>query len=131
MKLNASEIREAPRLPERAPCPYCKQEVDVGIEYHACPGRLPIEAGRLPIEAGSPGIELDVDTGFISTTFDSDRDVGLGVGDCMSASLTLDRDGRSVSYARGTLRLHGITAGRKDIIYHYGFGGFAVDGGQP
>ena len=124
MKLNTSEIREAPRLPERAPCPYCKQEVDVGIEYHACPGHS-------PIALDSPDIEWDLDTDFISTTFDSDRDVGLRVGDCMSASLTLDRDGRPVPYARGTLRLHGITAGRKDIIYHYGFGGFVVEGGQP
>ena len=75
-------------------------------------------------------IEVEVATGYVDTEFDSMHSLGLGVGDCAPASLTLKQDGELFLQADGYIRLHGITAGRKDIVYHYGFGGHELEEGN-
>ena len=95
----------------------------MGIEYHACPGRP-------PIELDSPDIGRDLGTGFVSTAFESAHDVGLQVGGCMPALLKLDQGGQSMPYARGTLCLWGITADDSGVVYRYHFGGHEVEDGR-
>ena len=76
-------------------------------------------------------ITLEIATGYVDTEFDSAHDLGLRVGGHTPASLILrQEDGRLFLYARGDIRLRGITAGYEETVYHYYFSGYEVEEGS-